>query len=1123
VPDEPTNTAPPVVDPTNPQPLDEGTHDFLEPTADPLAKPTGACERPVAPLALPGYELLEKVGAGGMGVVYRAREIALDRDVAIKLLRDPVGPDSPPARRFLEEARITSRLQHPAIPPVHHVGALADGRPFLAMKLIRGQTLSRLLETGPANRGRFVPAFAQVCQAVAFAHARNIIHRDLKPANIMVGEFGEVQVMDWGLAKALGFEPAAGTDEPAEIPWARDADLVTGAGSVLGTPAYMSPEQADGEIARVDKRSDVFGLGAVLCAILTGEPPYARGQSATVCLQAIYAATGDAFARLDACGADPELVALCKQCLSADRESRPRDAGEVAEAVTAHLAAAEERARRAELERVRAGEQRKRRRVQRTLAATALGLITAAGIGTALAALWHRAEGARGTAETERHEAEIARTAAETARDREGLLRGVLARVEYGRTMLVVQQACRDRNFVAARALLDETRPDLRGWEWHYLHRLSHSDLLTLNEYTQWAWYSPDGTRLITVSETEVKIRDAETGAVLRTFKPHLGPVDGAALSSDGSRIATVSNLSVPSEVTVWDTATGNKRLTLAPPGRVHSVSFSPDGSWIVTASEVPMEPDPNGRVDPLAPYVTAGDGIVKVWTATTGREKFAVRAHAGHILPVSYSPDGSQILTAGSDGTAKVWDANTGAFLRALGEHTGAVRWASFSPDGARIITVSDDLTKHRPVGDDGAPTLAPPDDAVKIWNAKTGAFERCLEGHTGHVPVASFCSDGARVVTASFDGTAKVWDAKTGRELLTLQGHTRDVRWVAFRPDGARVVTTSGDGTLKIWNANVDPAFLTFKAPAARAKTPFVLDSVSSASFDPAGARLVTANSDGTVRVWDANTGALLLTFKAHERAANSASFGPDGARIITAGDDEAKIWNAKTGALEHTLTGHTDYVASASFGRDGARVVTAGHDGTVRIWDAKTGEAKLTIRAHTRPVHAASFGSDGARILSASYDGTVKIWDAKTGAERLALGAETYPNGDPRPVPAAAFSPDGARFVTAHFDKTARVWDAKTGNLLLTLKGHVVPLYSVSFGPDGSRIVTSAPDGVKLWDAESGTEVLAFTGPDSGSGASFSPDGSRIVTASSARARVWDMRPVNREFLPKRPAAP
>ncbi len=311
------------------------------------------------------YELGGEIARGGMGIVYRAIDTVLGREVAVKVLHDKYIQTPAAARRFADEARITSQLQHPAIPPVHDLGALPDGRPFLAMKLIQGDTLHALFDARPNSshdRGRFIAVFEQVCQALAFSHSHNVIHRDLKPANVMVGAFGEVQVMDWGLAKILAQQPRASVpgalDTPAaatEIRSHRESDgSCTQAGSILGTPAFMPPEQAAGELDQIDARSDVFGLGAILCVLLTGKPPFDGQDAKGAHLNAVRGKTEGAFARLDASGADPDVIALCKRCLAFEPADRPADAGVVAAEVAALRRAADDRVRQAERDKVAA-------------------------------------------------------------------------------------------------------------------------------------------------------------------------------------------------------------------------------------------------------------------------------------------------------------------------------------------------------------------------------------------------------------------------------------------------------------------------------------------------------------------------------------------------------------------------------------------------------------------------------------------------------------------------------------------------------------------------------------------------------------------------------------------------
>jgi len=371
------------------------------------------------------YELLGEIGHGAMGTVFWGRDTELGRELAVKVLREKYRYKRGALERFVEEAEIAAQLQHPGIMPIYELGEFDDGRPYITMKLVKGKTLSRLLRecrepskdcqgnefslsdgqhpgccaqpecsTGncylshPQDRPRFLGIFEQVCQTLAYAHARGVIHRDLKPGNVMVGSFGEVQVMDWGLAKVLT-QPGSDSDRPCQSrqpvagatsrsaatngDTADSTPLATHAGTVLGTPAYISPEQARGDIERTDKRSDVFGLGAILCEILTGAPPYVGDN---VRHQAENAELADALRRLDLCEVDDKLIALAKWCLAPDPEDRPRHAGLLAEELAGYLASVENRLRQAELENARdrdkATHEQKMHRMTLTLAATIL-------------------------------------------------------------------------------------------------------------------------------------------------------------------------------------------------------------------------------------------------------------------------------------------------------------------------------------------------------------------------------------------------------------------------------------------------------------------------------------------------------------------------------------------------------------------------------------------------------------------------------------------------------------------------------------------------------------------------------------------------------------------------------
>ena len=379
----------------------------------------------------PGYELQAEIGRGGMGIVHRARDLALDRIVAVKILHERFEADSSSGARFIGEAKITARLQHPGIPAVYHVGQCASGRPFLAMKLIAGETLDRLLAAQKVTS--ILSVFEAICQAVGYAHAQGVIHRDLKPANIMVGSFGEVQVMDWGLAKALAREDdlAKQTEEPKSLATDSQATL---AGSIIGTPSFMPPEQARGDVALVSERSDVFGLGAILCVLLTGQPPFRGSDRESVQKAAAHGEVSEALARIDSCGAEEGIRQLCRRCLAVDPALRPANAQAVAAEVAALRQAADERARQAEAEQVRAAvslqEQRKRQRLTMIGGGLLCGVLLIGIAGTTIGMLqansaW-QSEARRADSEKrakiaekdERNKADIARSEAEAARDK---------------------------------------------------------------------------------------------------------------------------------------------------------------------------------------------------------------------------------------------------------------------------------------------------------------------------------------------------------------------------------------------------------------------------------------------------------------------------------------------------------------------------------------------------------------------------------------------------------------------------------------------------------------------------------------------------------------------------------
>jgi tetratricopeptide (TPR) repeat protein/tRNA A-37 threonylcarbamoyl transferase component Bud32 len=364
--------------------------------ASPVVDPGSAAAKRV-PQGREKYQLLGEIARGGMGVILKGHDTDLGRDVALKVLDGELAKNPAVVQRFVEEAQIGGQLQHPGIVPVYDLGLMADESPYFTMKLVKGRTLSALFQQRKStadNRGRLLAIFESVCQTMAYAHSKGVLHRDLKPANIMVGAFGEVQVVDWGLAKVLHRGGVADERRAKETlhtvietvrsgPGSSGSDSLVG--SVMGTPAYMAPEQAQGEVEKLDERADVFSLGAILCEILTGRPPYEETESEPVLVQAARARLDPARARIEACEADPALVRLCLDCLMPARAARPANADEVARTVHEYLATVEERAQKAELAaaeaRIKAAEERRARRLTVALAGTIAAALLVGGGG----------------------------------------------------------------------------------------------------------------------------------------------------------------------------------------------------------------------------------------------------------------------------------------------------------------------------------------------------------------------------------------------------------------------------------------------------------------------------------------------------------------------------------------------------------------------------------------------------------------------------------------------------------------------------------------------------------------------------------------------------------------------
>ncbi|MCA1685645.1 MAG: protein kinase [Planctomycetia bacterium] len=1012
----------------------------------------------------PRFRVLRPHAQGGLGAVFVAIDNELDREVALKQILDRHADDPVSRARFLMEARVTGGLEHPGIVPVYGLGAYEDGRPYYAMRFVQGESLKYAIAAfhgdearGPdpgrrsLGRRKLLRRFVDVCNAIDYAHSRGVLHGDIKPGNIILGEYGETFVIDWGLARPWGrSEPGrrlGGRAPAGSSPRGADETLP---GAALGTPAYMSPEQADGDAERVGPASDVYGLGATLYCVLTGEPPFA-GEDVLATLRAVRGGAFPPPRRLDP-SIDPVLEAVCMKAMalrSEDRYPTPRALADDVERWTADepIPTLPESFGR------RLSRWERHNRVLLRAGSLALLVVSLVSLSAFLLVSSSRqsehhqfveATRLKGVAEARRREAEA------LSRD----LRRNSAQILLEDGLKLCQSGSVDQGSLRFTRALDlaAEAPDLErlirsniaGWgETLFPLRLhlTHANRVR-------AAFSRDGARIATASDDHTaRIWDAQDGRPLTPTLGHDDEVNWVAFSPNGDRIVTASN---DRTARVWDVASGRLLHALGHDSAVHRAVFSPDGSLVATASV---------------------DGTARVWDPATGAPRTPPLRHSDAVRDLDFSPDGTRLATASGDMTARVWKVAGGEPDGPALTHRAKVNSIAFSPDGTKILTSSDDGT-------------------AQLWRSVDHRPVALPLSHQAAVLSASFSPDGARIATASADCTARVWDANTGRPQGAVMRHRNWVYLALFSPDGSRLLTPSRDFTARVWDVRPRTTALRLADHGGV---------VQKAVFSPNGDRIATACADGKARIWKADTGELLAAFSTADGGPiRSIAFSPDGDRVVVAGlHPRARIWDLAARRESGPPLEHRGTVLFVAFSPDGARVVTAGMDGYARIWDA-TSRRELTAVRHLGPVLEANFDPRGERLITASADRTARVWRVETGepvGTPLVHGTEVW---------SAAFSPDGRNAVTAGQENEVRVWDLATGRPVRRLVEHLGFVNAARFSPDGTRIVTGSDDTTaRLWDVESGQPLGSPWQLDGAvRSAAFDPQGARVIVAGVDR---------------------
>jgi WD40 repeat protein len=1075
------------------------------------------------------YELLEEIARGGMGVVYRARQMSLDRPVALKMILAGQLASDDDVRRFRQEAEAAANLDHPHIVPIYEVGE-HDGKHFFSMKLIEGTSLNQCLDRFRADPRGAAQLLARVARAVHHAHQRGLLHRDLKPGNILVDAQGQPHVTDFGLAKRV-----------------EGGSELTVTGAIVGTPEYMAPEQA---LARkvLTTGVDIYSLGAVFYTLLTEGPPFVGGNVLETLQQGVGSEPVPPRRRNARVPLDLEVI--CLKCLAKEAEGRYSSAEALAEDLERWLRGEPILARPAG--RVERGVKWVRRNPVVAGLSAALVLAIAAGLlafyvkyreaqEKTMIALDREQEAHDETTLKEealarvRHESALKDRALTQAREENRNAQENLA----SSNVLLAQTAWKNNDVWKARACLEQVPDPFRHWEWYYLKRQFEGGLFTLYGHTGPVWdvaFSPDGTRLATVSDDgSARLWDPRTGRALLELTGSMAPVRCLAFSPDGKRLFTIG---FDRKVRLWDSHTGRQQREFVadPDVRVNflSLALSRDGSRLATAAidgpgrvriwnadtgELLLElKKDNKRVDAVAfspdgmvLATTSYDKTARLYDARTGEERRVLPGHNDHVVGVAFSPDGGRLATRTGDGTVRLWDAGTGQLLLQLkGVAMGAL---AFSPDGARLaiaggtVAVWDARTGQQLLEQkghtDGATAVAfSPDGArlatagrdgtVRIWDARAVDQPLVFKGHTSFVQAVVFSRDGTRLATAGADTTARVWDAQTGQPLLEFRGHSQGLRSVALSPDGTRLATGCQDGTARLWDAFTSQFLLEIKAHATL---------VQGLAFSPDGKRLATAGGDGMARLWDTETRNQLLELQGHKGPVTGVVFSPAGERLATSGGDRARVWDTASGKQLLELLGGAACVA---FSPDGTRLTTGGWDRTVRVWDARTGQPILVIPIGNLGGAGLALSPDGARLATVWLE-DVQIWDVRSGQPLLNF------KGHRAGVGSVAFSSDGMRLATASSDRLARIWDVRPVSLpYRDLPGNAQELQRpVAFNSAGTRLATTAWNDVILWDTKTGRSLFELKGHTKPiQRLVFSLDGSRLATANADNTvRLWD----------------
>jgi WD40 repeat protein len=1064
--------------------------------------PRGFAASAGLPKQLGHFSIVRELGRGGFGVVFLAEDLVLGRPVALKVPRPEVLITPELRRRFVREAEVASRLDHPHIVPVYEVGD--DGAIcFIASAYCEGMTLAQWLRVQKMSVPIRVAVrlMSDLAAAVAHAHDRGILHRDLKPGNILLQRRHGGQSTTDGAGPDIDYIPRI-----CDFGLAKLIDQVspdTRSGMPIGSPAYMAPEQAAGRVREHGPATDVYALGVILYELLTGTPPH-RGETDLETLRLVVDQDPPS-PRVLRPGVPRDLETIALKCLEKRPARRYSNARELSADLQRFLDGRPVKARPVPAWE-RAGKWARRRPVH-----TALGVVLGAAVLVFVVGLeWARVREKRyrdaiGLANDRLRRSETEARDQRTLADRERLQ-------NYQRHVATQVQAAAPlverKEYGQAMSILDTLGPperlrDARGFAWHYLDRIVRPPvtmLPALPKRIRAVAYSRDGRTIALADEANnTFVMERETGTLRELQSQHKFPFCVRLLfSSDGRTLASLAHPvgRFDSEVKLWDVASGAELEGMTENlGYCYQMVFSPGGETFVTIEAVLSNPNPpvrswrlssdrkhvtlresirseelktklspanrtahgtNGifRLSDVLAVTPEDESTLAVWSETDeiwlyttagGYNKAICRLQESEVVFIPRTDLAVPYTQAVVDEIGRVAIAVTGALTARPIRHGVTVLGARFSRDG-RTAAVQEPYPGH-------------PDGKLRLIDIGTGRVG--VESPWGDLWAGcyfDFTPDRDALLAVGKDAQARLWDFSQWRAPISLSGHAKEVWGLAFSPNGRTLVSSSDDATLKLWEVASGLERATLKGH---------IGLVAAVAYSPDGSLLASAGWDKTIRLWKAGSGESMATLEGHRDRVRTLAFSPDGRTLASGSSDgTVRLWDViKMRPLRAPLVGHNFCVFSVAFAPDGKTLYSGGIDKTIRLWDWEEGRLCAAWSADEQ-VYALACSPDGQMLATGHRSGTVTLWDVARQKARPPMRAHVHD------VLGVAFSPDGRTLASASRDQSVRLWDPATGLELMSLNGHKAPVNGIAFSPDGTILATGSHDGaIKLWHASPG----------------------------------------------------